>query len=207
MLAVGGLGAAPRQEVSVSPGAPFEMGLGWGCRRAPLQLGDITSSSPCGLSSWRAGDLGCPVLPGQQGPLAAQMVSLCYGNCTWPPWQSGYPWLRVISRYELGFWRRINLFLRKKTLTTKFCMKGRCQRSHAEPRIKQSQALSSSLILHPFNWISSTHAGERGGTIPAISEGQGIGDSHISREEKGTAKQQFWWFFISCWSSFYSFCS
>lgn len=57
-------------------------------------------------------------------------------------WQCGHPWLRVISRYELGFWRRINTFSLQKTLTTKFCVKGQCQRSHAQPGIKQSQALS-----------------------------------------------------------------
>ncbi|KAL2295434.1 hypothetical protein Nmel_017847 [Mimus melanotis] len=60
MQAVGGLGAAPRQEVTVSPGAPFEMRLAWECSRDLQQFRGVTSSSPCELSS---SDLGCPLLP------------------------------------------------------------------------------------------------------------------------------------------------
>lgn len=82
MQVAGGLGAAPRQEVTVSPGAPFEMRLGWECSREPRQLGDVTFSSPCEFTSSRGGDLDCPLLPCQQGPRTAQTVLPCYGNCT-----------------------------------------------------------------------------------------------------------------------------
>lgn len=66
MQAVGGLGAAPRQEVTLSSGALFEMRLAWECSRDPEQLRAVTSSSPWELSSLRVGDLGCALLPWQQ---------------------------------------------------------------------------------------------------------------------------------------------
>lgn len=87
--------------------AESKQGKPWECSRDPQQLGGVTSSSPCEPSSSRAGDLGCPLLPCQQSPLAAQVVSPPYGSCIWPPWQSGHPWLRIISRYELGLSRRL----------------------------------------------------------------------------------------------------
>lgn len=116
-------------------------------------------------------------------PLAAKVVSPPYGNCTWLPWQSGHPWLRVVSSYEFGFSRRINTSSLQKT-DNKILHEEQCQRSHAEPRIKESQALSSSMLLHPFmHWISRTQAGERDGSVPAIPEGHCWG-IHISGERR-----------------------
>lgn len=105
MQVVGGLAAAPRQEVTVSPGAPFEMRLGWECSREPRQLGDVTFSSPCEFTSSRGGDLDCPLLPCQQGPRTAQMVLPCYGNAltVWPSLAQSYiqiwTWLLKKNKY------------------------------------------------------------------------------------------------------------
>ncbi|XP_068275244.1 SRSF protein kinase 1 isoform X2 [Nyctibius grandis] len=68
-------------------------------------------------------------------------------------------------------------------------MKSQYQMSRAQPRIQQSQALSGSMMLHPFNRISRTHAGERDGSIPAIPELQVLGNWDCSREEKVLALQ------------------
>ncbi|XP_071884627.1 testis anion transporter 1 isoform X5 [Anas platyrhynchos] len=53
--------------------------------------------------------------------------------------------------------------------------------------------------------ISRTQAGRRGGSRPAIPELQVLGNWDVKRREKGTVKQQFWWFLSAFDVIFFSF--
>lgn len=108
----------------------------------------------------------------------------CHGPTQQPP--LAYRNACVHFRREAGFWRRIKTFSLQWILTTNLCMKSQYQIPQAQPRIVQNQALAGSMILGPFNRISRTQAGGRGGSIPAIPELQVLGNWEFSREEKGT---------------------
>lgn len=145
------------------------------------------------LGSW---GFGLPCAPTPAWPSGCSHdVALAWelrltGSTDWPP--LAYSNVCVHFRKEVCSWRRIKVFPLQRTLTTNFCTKSRYQISHAQPRIQQSQDLSGSTILYPFNRISRTQAGGRDGSIPAIPELQVLGNWDFSREEKGTVKQQFW---------------
>lgn len=137
------------------------------------------------LGSW---GFGLPCAPTPAWPSrCSHDVALAWelrltGSTDWPP--LAYSNVCLHFREEVCSWRRTKIFSLQRILMTNFCRKSQYQISHAQPRIKQSQAFSGSMILHPFNQISRTQAGGRDGSIPAIPELQALGNWGFSREEK-----------------------
>lgn len=196
------------QEVTVVP-QKSTVRRGWArCAEGTHSSLELAAWQPCWLIPSAAGVLSCPVLPRQPWPSCCSHASALAweprltGSTDWPPLAQSN--VCVHFRKQSRSWRRPESFPLQGVLTPDFCVKCH-QISHAQPRTKQGQALSGGLILHPFNQISRTQAGRRGGSRAAIPELQVLGNWDVNRREKGTVKQQFWWFLSAFDVIFFSF--
>lgn len=190
-----------------SPKVHCETTLGQMCRRDPQQLraGSLAALLAHSFSSW---GFELPCAPTPAWPSCCSHASALAweqrltGSTDWPPLAQSN--VCVHFRKQSRSWRRPESFPLQGVLTPDFCVKCH-QISDAQPRTKQGQALSGGLILHPFKQISRTQAGRRGGSRPAIPELQVLGNWDVKRREKGTVKQQFWWFLSAFDVIFFSF--